>query len=74
VRPQPVSSDIPDGVLWAMDILPTGELVTTLKFSRHQFDAATIAGLATDFCQLLEAAVGDPDAPLTPRRPVRSKG
>jgi hypothetical protein len=63
---QPVSSDIPDGALWALDALPSGELAGSLKYDRNRFDEKTIGELVEEFTHVLRAAVAAPDAPLTP--------
>lgn len=58
---QPVSSHIPDGVLWAMDVLPSGEIVGSVKFDSNLFDASTMVELATEFCRVLRRAVAAGD-------------
>lgn len=61
---QDVSSGIPDGIVWALDVLPTGETVAGLKFDTNLFDAETIRSWGHTFERILRAAVTDPDAPL----------
>lgn len=61
---QRVSSAIPDGGLWAMDVLPDGELVGSLKFDHHRFDEESAVRLVTDFRALLDTLVSSPDTPL----------
>ncbi|PRH80607.1 peptide synthase [Streptomyces solincola] len=60
---QEVSSAIPDGGLWAMDVLPGGELAGSLKFDHHRFDEATAVALVDRFRELLRTLS---DAPATP--------
>ncbi|MEU7991044.1 condensation domain-containing protein [Streptosporangium canum] len=64
VLPQPLSSHIPNGALWAMDVLPSGEIAGSLKFDRNRFDESTIVDLVSDFRQVLWNAVTGPDRPL----------
>jgi hypothetical protein len=61
---QPVSSSIPNGGLWALDVLPSGELVGSLKFDRNLFDEDTVAGLVEEFRKVLWNAVTSPDSPV----------
>lgn len=58
------SADIPDGVVWALDILPEGEIVCGVKFNHNEFDQATMVGNAALYLDLLRAALADVDAPL----------
>ncbi|MEY9211891.1 peptide synthase [Thermobifida halotolerans] len=60
---QPVSSDIPDGALWTLDIDPSGEMFGNLKFDGEEFDESTVDGMIEDFRRLLRQVVTAPDAP-----------
>jgi hypothetical protein len=62
---QEVSCGIPDGIVWALDVLPSGETVNSLKFDKNLFDADTVWGWAHSFERILRAAVADPGAPLS---------
>ncbi|MCT2586810.1 condensation domain-containing protein [Actinophytocola gossypii] len=64
VRSQALSSDIPDGVLWANEVLPTGELCGSVKYNVNLFDEATIVKLVNEFGEVLTRAVADPDSRL----------
>ncbi|MFB7915450.1 condensation domain-containing protein [Streptomyces sp. NPDC056061] len=64
VRSQEVSSAIPDGGLWAMDVLPGGELAGSLKFDRNRFDEATAVGLVDEFRTLLRRLAEAPGTAL----------
>jgi len=66
VRSQDVSSQIPDGALWAIDVLPSGELAAGIKFNPNVFDRETWVRTAAEFAVVLTAAVADPDGPLSP--------
>ncbi|MEV4054582.1 condensation domain-containing protein [Amycolatopsis sp. NPDC049688] len=60
----PDTSDIPDGVVWALDIDPEGDIVGSVRFNSNDFDAATLEGLVTRYIELLRVAVADMDAPF----------
>ncbi|MFF5207167.1 condensation domain-containing protein [Streptosporangium sp. NPDC000396] len=61
---QPLCSDIPDGALWATDVLPSGDMVGSLKFNTNLFDESTMAGIVSEFRRVLRSAVTAPDTPL----------
>ncbi|MEV4943428.1 condensation domain-containing protein [Streptomyces zaomyceticus] len=62
---QKVSSAIPDGGLWAMDVLPSGELAGSLKFDHNRFDESTAVELVGRFRTLLNSLVDDPCTQLS---------
>lgn len=61
---QRVSSAIPDGGLWAMDVLPGGELAGSLKFDHNRFDEHTARELVEQFRHLLATLSSAPRTPL----------
>ncbi|MEE1736276.1 condensation domain-containing protein [Streptomyces sp. BE147] len=61
VLSQNVSSAIPDGGLWAMDVLPDGDLAGSLKFDNNRFDEATAVALVERFRALLHTLATAPD-------------
>lgn len=61
---QQASSAIPNGGLWAMDVLPGGELVGSLKFDYNRFDEDTARELVAEFCRLLTALSSAPQTSL----------
>ncbi|MFH8385290.1 condensation domain-containing protein [Kitasatospora sp. NPDC018058] len=65
VLSQEVSSAIPDGGLWAMDVLPGGELAGSLKFDHNRFDESTAVALVARFRELLGTLTEAPETPLT---------
>ena len=65
LQSQPVASDIPDGALWALDVLPTGGMVGSLKFNTNLYDERTAVDLVADLRLVLRNVVTAPDAPLT---------
>ncbi|HEX4816688.1 MAG TPA: condensation domain-containing protein [Nonomuraea sp.] len=70
VLSQPVTTDIPDGALWTLDLDPAGDLVCSLWFNTNLFEEATIRDMVSRFLGVLGKILPDPDAPLT----VREKG
>lgn len=60
---QRVSSGIPNGALWAMDVLPSGEIVGSLKYDANHFDVATVTDLVDRFAALLRAGTADATDP-----------
>lgn len=61
---QPVSSSIPNGTLWTLDIEPGTGMFGSAKYRGDEFDEATIADMAQQFCDVLRSLVTDPDARL----------
>jgi hypothetical protein len=57
-----VSTDVPDGALWTLDIDPAGgEMIGQLQFNSNRFDASTIRGTVAQFQQVLKQTVSTPD-------------
>jgi uncharacterized protein YbdZ (MbtH family) len=63
------TSDIPNGVLWGLDVLPEGEISGTVRFNSRQFDEATMSRMIGDFRQVLGRCLADPNSPLPALRP-----
>jgi condensation enzyme len=61
---QPVSSSIPNGTLWTLDIEPGTGMFGSAKYRGDEFEEATIAAMARQFCDVLRTLVTDPDARL----------
>jgi hypothetical protein len=57
---QEVSSAIPDGGLWAMDVLPSGELAGSLKYDANLVDEASAVELVAKFVDVLRQGVTAP--------------
>lgn len=53
--------DIPSGMVWGLDVLSSGALISGVLFNRDEFDESTVAGWTADLRQILASAVGDPD-------------
>jgi condensation enzyme len=58
------TTDIPNGVLWTLDILPSGEIAGHIKFNKNEFLAATMIGIADDFQAILASALAAPGSSL----------
>ncbi|MFE5245438.1 MULTISPECIES: condensation domain-containing protein [unclassified Streptomyces] len=61
----PVTSDIPNGVLWGLDILPTGEVAGTARFNTKEYDESTVVRMVGRLRRILRAGVQDPASPLS---------
>ncbi|GAA2399971.1 hypothetical protein Cme02nite_65310 [Catellatospora methionotrophica] len=61
---QPVGSDVPDGMLWTLNVDPAGEVLGSVQFKRALFDEATAAAMVAGYVEALRDTVLDPDAPL----------
>lgn len=61
----PTTSDIPNGILWGLDVLPTGEIASTMRFNSKQFDQPTMTKMVEEYCQVLRKGISDPNSPLS---------
>ncbi|MCW2933711.1 MAG: Non-ribosomal peptide synthetase -like protein [Actinomycetia bacterium] len=57
---QPVGSTTPRGMLWALDQLRSGEIVGSVRFSRHRFQEGTIPALVAEYRRVLATSVAGP--------------
>jgi hypothetical protein len=57
--------DLPNGMLWALNLIAPDELIGTVQFNRAEFDPAAVVRLTEDYRALLARMVADPDAPLS---------
>ncbi|GIH66865.1 condensation domain-containing protein [Microbispora siamensis] len=64
VLSQPVTTDVPDGALWTLDIHPEGDIVASLWFNTNLFVEETIRDMVSRFLRVLRTVLADPDAPL----------
>ncbi|MCI0383182.1 condensation domain-containing protein [Streptomyces sp. CNQ085] len=63
---QPVSTDVPDGVLFQLDIDPaSGEMLGHLGYNTNLFREETMREFAAGFVRVLDRTVMAPDAPLS---------
>ena len=57
---QPVRHDVPQGMVWSLDVTPSGTLVVAALFNSEEFDPSTVAGWTADFHRILAGAAGEP--------------
>lgn len=62
---QAPSSAIPDGLLWAMEVLPDGRVTGSLKFNADLFDDETVQSLVEEFCHVLAHVTRSPESLLS---------
>src|ERR1700733_14124368 len=53
--------DIPSGMVWNVDLPPSGQLSGSALFNRDEFDESTVADWAADLRRILASAVDRPD-------------
>jgi condensation enzyme len=58
---EPEAAGPPDGFAWTMDLLPSGELTGHVLYNTDEFDEPKAVGWASDYQQILAAAVCAPD-------------
>ena len=58
---EPVYHDIPSGMVWNLNVEPSGKLYGSVLFNQDEFDESTVQGWAADLRQILSSAVRDPD-------------
>lgn len=58
------TSDIPDGVVWALDMDPKGDIIGSVRFNSNDFDASTLVELVTRYTELLRTVLANVDAQL----------
>jgi hypothetical protein len=58
---EPVYHDIPSGMVWNLNVEPSGKLNGSVLFNQDEFDESTVQGWAADLRQILTSAVRDPD-------------
>jgi condensation enzyme len=57
-----ISTDVPDGALWTLDIDPAGtEMIGQLQYNSNRFEPTTIRQLVEKFEQVLKQTVTSPD-------------
>jgi hypothetical protein len=58
----PLGSSVPDGALWDVNKIPSGEAVGAISYKRNLFRDDTIASMAADFEQIARAMSSSPGA------------
>jgi hypothetical protein len=61
LKSQQVTTDIPDGGLWTLDVHPAGDMVGSLWFNSNLFDVDGIRGMEADFRRVLREVVTEAD-------------
>ncbi|MBE1576302.1 condensation domain-containing protein [Amycolatopsis roodepoortensis] len=62
---QAISSDIPNGMLWTLDVDAEHGIFGSVKYDRQEFREDTVAGLVEEFRAILSTVVTDADTPLS---------
>jgi condensation enzyme len=58
---EPISSDIPGGLAWAMEIPSSGNLSTYVQYDLEDFDERTITGWTSAYRDILSRGADQPD-------------
>ena len=58
---EPVYHDIPSGMVWNLNVEPSGKLHGSVLFNQDEFDESTVQGWAADLGHILTNAVRNPD-------------
>jgi condensation enzyme len=58
------AADIPNGVMFMVDLLPSGEMAGHVKYNRAEFLESTADALAADYREILTRAIADPTITL----------
>lgn len=61
---QPVGSDIPDGMLWGLQLGPSDDILGDVAFSSNLYDEDSVVAMVGSFQRVLARLLADPDAPL----------
>lgn len=61
---QPIGSDVPDGSLWTLSPLSSGELAGSVQYRTNLYDEETVAEMAAEYSTVLRAALAAPGFPL----------
>jgi hypothetical protein len=59
--PDQEHTDIPNGLVWDMTVLASGELAGEVAYNRDEFEEATVAGWTSDYRRILSGALDSPD-------------
>jgi condensation enzyme len=58
---EPEHPDVPTGMVWNLDLIPSGLLSCGVLYNLDEFDESTAVGWAADYRRILTSAVRDPD-------------
>lgn len=67
VLSQEIGSDIPDGILFCLELDPTGDLIGEFGYSTNLYNGETARRMVEDYRRTLANAAADPDKPLNLR-------
>ena len=56
--------DIPNGMLWVLNLVSRTEIIGTIQFKRSEFSKQAMADLVSTYLQVLRRAVSAPDTDL----------
>lgn len=59
--PEPEHPDIPDGLVWDIAPLPSGELTGGVLFNLDEFDERTVVNWVSEYQRIVTMAVNNPD-------------
>lgn len=60
----PDTYEIPNGILFALDVLPSGEIAGHIKYNKAEFLATTIEKVTRDYREILTRATAEPTIAL----------
>jgi hypothetical protein len=60
----PDTSEIPNGIVFTLDLLPTGEIAGHLRYNKAEFLPSTIEKIAGEYQDILTRATATPTIPL----------
>jgi hypothetical protein len=61
VLPDPETSEMPGGLAWNMDLLPSGELTGSVQFNPEEFDERTVVDWVSGYQRILSRLTEKPD-------------
>ena len=64
LQPQPAGSDVPDGMLWTVNLDPAGGIIGSVQYKSGLYRAETVRDLVQGFTAVLERAAAEPEAVL----------
>jgi hypothetical protein len=59
---EPEHPDIPTGMVWNLDVMPSGDLSAGVLYNLDEFDASTAAGWGADYRRIVAGGVSQPDS------------
>jgi non-ribosomal peptide synthetase component F len=59
---EPEHPDIPTGMVWNLDVMPSGDLSAGVLYNLDEFDESTAAGWGADYRRIVTGGVSEPDS------------